>query len=91
MQLQHPALLEGRGAVWLPALWADSGAVQTTDAVLSEYFWRHLVAFTLATNLEVLGLVAVAVAHVPPQFVRGEKTLRAPRELASAGEYGQSR
>lgn len=32
VQFEHPALLEGRGAVWLAALWGDSGVVKTTPA-----------------------------------------------------------
>lgn len=32
VQFEHPALLEGRGAVWLAALWGDSGVVKTTAA-----------------------------------------------------------
>lgn len=61
-----------------PAFWRSRAA-----------FWRHLVVFNVEPNLEVLVLVAVAVAHVPFKFVCGEKTLRASRELASAEKLGK--
>lgn len=104
VQLEHPALLEGRGAAWLAALWGRQTVeeLKTTAACCSMSswamtrlqafwrscvaFWRHLVVVSVETDLEVLVLVAVAVAHVSLQFVRGEKTLRASRKLASVGK-----
>lgn len=39
----------------------------------------------IKTNLEILVLVSVGVAHVSLQFARVEESLRAAREFASAG------
>lgn len=87
---------------WLHCWDTDSGGVdagccsmsswamtQLGLVALSAAFWRHLVAFNVEPNLEVLALVAVAVAHVSFQFIGSEKTLRASRELASATKLGK--
>lgn len=53
-------------------------------AILRSLLAPSGVCLNVETNLEVLVLVAVAVARVSFQFVCGEKTLRASCELASA-------